>query len=370
MRIALQELLRQPGRFVPVGVALTLLVVLLVVLGGFLDGLELNQTGAYRAHDNRLLVFADDADLQLQRSRITGDTAQDVEAVAGVGTVGWLSQAASTASPASTAAEPGEDAQIQDVIVFGYDQSTDTIPAPPGDRGAVVDAVLADLIGIQSGDTVVLGPSAEEVTVSQIVGDLTQGAPTVWLSTADWRAVIGASDPTALPREQTTQALVVTPADGNTSGLAERIDTQVEGVSAATPEQVIGALDVVQSQSSTFRGIIGVTFAVTLLVVALFFALITLERVGLYSVLKAIGARTSDLLLGISIQAVVISVVALLVGIAASLAFVAVLPADLPVRLLPSRLGLIAVGTVVTALIGSLFTLRRILSIDPAEAIG
>ncbi len=58
MRIALKELLRQPGRFVPVGVALTLLVMLLVVLGGFLDGLELSQTGAYRAHDNRLLVFA------------------------------------------------------------------------------------------------------------------------------------------------------------------------------------------------------------------------------------------------------------------------------------------------------------------------
>lgn len=43
MRIALKELLRQPGRFVPVGVALTLLVMLLVVLGGFLDGLELSQ---------------------------------------------------------------------------------------------------------------------------------------------------------------------------------------------------------------------------------------------------------------------------------------------------------------------------------------
>jgi putative ABC transport system permease protein len=106
------------------------------------------------------------------------------------------------------------------------------------------------------------------------------------------------------------------------------------------------------------------------LVVALFFVLITLERVGLYAVLKALGARTSDLLVGISLQAVVISVVAVAVGIAASLGFVAVLPADLPVPLIPSRLGLIAVGTVATALIGSLFTLRRILSIDPAEAIG
>ncbi len=39
---------------------------------------------------------------------------------------------------------------------------------------------------------------------------------------------------------------------------------------------------------------------VTLLVVALFFALITLERIGLYAVLKALGAGTKDLMAGIS----------------------------------------------------------------------
>ena len=44
---------------------------------------------------------------------------------------------------------------------------------------------------------------------------------------------------------------------------------------------MILALPVVQQQSSTFEGIIGVTFVVTLMVVALFFTLITLERVGL-----------------------------------------------------------------------------------------
>jgi ABC-type antimicrobial peptide transport system permease subunit len=37
--IFFKELVRRPGRFVPVGGALTMLVVLLVVLGGFLDGL-------------------------------------------------------------------------------------------------------------------------------------------------------------------------------------------------------------------------------------------------------------------------------------------------------------------------------------------
>ena len=57
MTIALRELLRRPGRFAPVVAALSLLVLLLVVLGGFLDGLSLNQTGALRAQGQAAFVL-------------------------------------------------------------------------------------------------------------------------------------------------------------------------------------------------------------------------------------------------------------------------------------------------------------------------
>lgn len=69
MGIAIKELFRRPSRFVSVGGALTMLVVLLVVLGGFLDGLELNSTGPCRAHEGRLLVFSDGSELLIQRSK-------------------------------------------------------------------------------------------------------------------------------------------------------------------------------------------------------------------------------------------------------------------------------------------------------------
>jgi len=113
-----------------------------------------------------------------------------------------------------------------------------------------------------------------------------------------------------------------------------------------------------------------VTFVVTLLVVALFFTLITLERVGLYAVLKALGARTGNLMAGISTQAVGVSLVALALGFALSVVFVGLLPAELPVRLEAARMLQTAAGVLASALLGSLFTLRRILRIDPAEAIG
>lgn len=362
MRIALRELTRQPRRFVSVGVALTLLVVLLVVLGGFLDGLELNQTGPYRAHDDRLLVFSDDSERLIQRSAVDAARAAGLADTDGVAAVGALGLVGSTAT-----AGGGE---IVDIVLFGYDLATGVIPSPPADGGAIVDRALADRHDVAVGDRLLLGPTSEPVVVAGIVGDLSQGSPTVWVSTRRWREILRSGNPAALPPEGVSQALVIEPSAGVRIGeLAQRLGRS-EGIDVVTSAEAIDALPVVQQQSSTFEGIIGVTFVVTLLVVALFFALITLERVDLYAVLKALGASSSGLMVGISAQAVVVSLVALVLGGGLSVVFVTVLPAELPVRLVPVRLVQIAVGVVVTALVGSLFTLRRVLRIDPAEAIG
>ncbi|MGI8573948.1 MAG: hypothetical protein ACR2MA_01110 [Egibacteraceae bacterium] len=132
MRIALRELLRRPGRFLTVGVALTLLVVLLIVLGGFLDGLELSQTGSYRAQGDRLWVFDADAERQLGRSKIGVDVRRQVEAVDGVAGVGSIHATPTTASLAGTQ-------ELTDVVVLGYELGTEVLPAPPSAGSAVVD---------------------------------------------------------------------------------------------------------------------------------------------------------------------------------------------------------------------------------------
>ncbi len=362
MSIAMKELIRRPGRFVSVGGALTMLVVLLVVLGGFLDGLELNSTGPYRAHEGRLLVFSDGSELLIQRSKVDAGQAEQLTSSDGVAAVGALNQIESTAG-----AGQGE---IVDIVLFGYDLPTDAIPSPPVDGGVIVDEALADRNDVAVGDTLLIGAESEPVAVAGIVGDLSQGSPTVWLSTQRWREIVQSGNPAALPPEGTDQALVVEPSAGTEiSDLAASLGG-LDGIAVVTPDEAIKALPVVQQQSSTFEGIIGVTFVVTLLVVALFFTLITLERVHLYAVLKALGARTGNLMAGISAQAVGVSLVALILGLGLSLAFVGLLPADLPVRLVPARLLQTAVGVVMSALLGSLFTLRRVLHVDPAEAIG
>lgn len=364
MRTALRELLRRPGRFLPVGVALTLLVVLLVVLGGFLDGLELSQTGSYRAQGQRLWVLDEGAERQLGRSRLGPGVRDVVAGVDGVAGVGSLSSTVTTASRAGTG-------ELADVVVLGYELGTSVLPAAPADGAAVVDARYDDVASVAAGDTLQIGPEAVPVEVVELVGDVSEGAPTVWLNPADYRRIAVSANPAGALPAGATQALLVEVADGvDPTRVAEQIDEATGTTDTATTDEVVGALEVVTQQSATFAGIIAVTYVVSLLVVVLFFVLLTLERTRLYAVLKALGGQSRDLLAGLAVQALGIALGAVVAGGLLAVLVVALVPADLPLQIEPVRLGQIAGGTLVTALLGSLLTLRRILRIDPAQAIG
>ena len=127
----------------------------------------------------------------------------------------------------------------------------------------------------------------------------------------------------------------------------------------------------VRQQRSVFNQIIGVTLAIAIVVVALFFALLTVERVGLYGVLKAIGARSRTLFAGVVVQAVVVALIAAAIGSAFAVVLDRTLPpGTIPYQLLTSRLVISAAALVLAAIVGSAFSLRRVLRVDPASAIG
>ena len=74
MTFALRELRRNTRRFVPTTAALALLVLLLLMLGGLLDGLYLGSTGALRAQDAELVVSSTTSRDSVIRSRIDAAT--------------------------------------------------------------------------------------------------------------------------------------------------------------------------------------------------------------------------------------------------------------------------------------------------------
>jgi putative ABC transport system permease protein len=364
VRIALRELRRRPGRFLIATGMLTLLVFLLLFLGGLLDGLYNGSTGALRAQQGPLLVFSEESRDSLIRSRIPAEVRATVAATPGVAGTRGLGAALVGAKV------PGAS-ELADVAVLGYQGGVSGVPATPPAGQAWADRRL-EAEGVETGMTLGVGRTRIPVRVRGFVSDtsyLLQGG--LWVAPPTWRAVLAASRPDAALAPGTFQALSVAVQPGtDPSRVATAVDRATNGEThTLTKEAAISALPGVESQRTTFRGIIAVTLVVAAVVVALFFALVTLERAALYGVLKAVGASSSQLAGGLFTQSALTAVAAFVVGGLLTLGLAAVVPAGIPLQLLPARAAVTLVGVLAAALVGSAISLRRIVRADPASAI-
>lgn len=368
MKLALRELRRRPGRFVTATIILTLVAVLVMFLGGLLDGLINNSTNAVRAQDGDLIVYSATADSSFLRSRIDAETRAAIDATPGVDTTGGIGLVQLGARI------PGNGPRdLAGTALFGYELAPDGVPDPPGAGEVYADDVLrAD--GVEVGMQILLGPARSPVTVIGFVSNTTySGQGSLWADAGTWRGVLSANRPDEQLGAGVFQAVVVrTTDDANVADVATAIDAATGGATETlTITQAVNAIPGVEQQRSTFNQIIGVTVAIAVVVVALFFALLTIERVGLYGVLKAIGARSRTLFAGLVIQAVVVTVVAVVIAAGLALLLDAFIPpGSIPLDISARRIVTSAILLLLAAIVGCAFSLRRVLRVDPAAAIG
>lgn len=369
MKLALREMRRRPGRFGVATAVLAVLAVLLMFLGGLLDGLLATSTGAYRAQRADAIVYSSNARDSLVRSRIDPATRIAVEQVEGVDAVGGLGSI-------QLGARPEDEPDTRDLIsiaLLGYELAPRGLPEEPPAPGTVVADSTVKASGVEDGDVLLLGPQRTPVEVVGFVDDTDYaGQISLWGSLSTWQEVTAANRPDKTFADESVQALVVRTSGAAPADVADAIDETTSGTtSTLTIADAIEALPGVSQQRSTFNQIIGVTAAIAVIVVALFFALITVERTAIYGILKAIGASSTTLFTGVAAQAVVIASVASLIGVASSLALdAAIPPGSIPFQVTSSRLVTSMVLMLFAAVIGSAFSLRRVLRIDPAAAIG
>jgi hemin transport system permease protein len=369
MRLALRELHRRPGRFLVATTILALLALLLMVLGGLLDGLIAGSTGAYRAQRAQLIVYSADAKESLVRSRVPPALRARVERVAGAGDTAGLG------SVQLGARVPGHGPRdLVPVVLFGYELPPKGLDGPPPPDGEVYADSSLQAEGVREGQTILLGPARSPVKILGFLDESKfEGQGTLWGSLSTWRAVQAANRPSERAGRGVEQALIVrVPRGASATGRAAAIDRATAGATKTlTIDQAVQALPGVSQQQTTFNQIIGLTAGIAVVVVALFFALITVERIGLYGVLKAVGASSATLFAGVLAQALAVALIASAIGAAASLAIAAALPAgSIPFQASAGRLLTSAAYLVLAALIGCAFSLRRVLRVDPAAAIG
>lgn len=366
MKIATKEMLRRPGRFITAAILLGLVGLLVMFLGGLLDGLIRASTAAITAQQGEVIVFSTDAESSFIRSRVPPTVRGQVEAAPGVTEVGGIGVAQLGARVASRGPR-----DLIDVAVFGYQTPPRGIPtAPPAGKAWADESLRAR--GVAEGSRIEVGPARTPVEVAGFVNDIPySGASSLWASPETWRGVLDANRPGARVGEDVFQALVVS-GTGEPASLAAAIDLATGGTTRTlTIAQAANAVPGIEQQRSVFNQIIGVTIMIAIVVIALFFALLTVERQALYGVLKALGGSTRSLFGGLVTQAVLVALVATAVSGAIALGIAAAIPpGSIPLALTPGRVAASGALLLIAAVLGCAFSLRRVLRVDPATAIG
>lgn len=362
MKLALLELRRRPGRFATATVILTLIALLLMFLGGLLDGLTASSTGAIRAQDVNAIVYSDTAQGSFLRSRIDPELRGEIEAIPGVSEVGGIGVVQLGARI------PGNGPRdLAGVALFGYEIAPRGVPEAPAFGQAYADETLR-VDGGEDAMVIELGPARTPIEIIGFVSDTNfSGQSSLWASPDTWRDVLAANRPDAQVAPDVFQALVVR-GDGD---LPAAIDAETGTTETFTVDDAIGAIPGVEQQTTTFNQIIGVTVAIALVVIGLFFALLTVERTSLYGVLKALGARSSTIFAGLVAQAVVVTLIATAIaGTLVVLLDALIPPGAIPLQITPARILTSVALLLVAAIAGCSFSLRRVLRVDPASAIG
>ena len=371
MKLALAEIRRRRGRWGSIIGAVGFIVFLVLVLAALADGLFIGTAGALQTGASDALVYSIDGRRSLVRSELPLSDLAKVAAVDGVADVGALGVLLATAAT-------GGDAY--DIAVMGHipghaGEPTRLVegrrPAPDEQFVAVADISLQDE-DISLGDLVTLTDSSQPV---EIVGFVENAqyllAATIWVPLATWEALRFEVRPETIGRGPVVQAIpILLEPDETVEAVGAAIDEALGATETVSKDGAILALPGVDQQESTFTAIIVVSFVVVGIVIALFFALITLEKRGQFAILKAIGSPNRFLLQGVLVQAIIATVAGYVLGWGLSRLLALALPSSVPVEFLTGTALSLFLATILMGAIGAMFSFRRIIRIDPASALG
>ena len=205
---------------------------------------------------------------------------------------------------------------LVDVALFGYELPPRGVPAPPAAGEAYADSILRDE-GVQQGDTLQLGPARHARAGRRLRRrrELLRRRHRCGRRPRPGATCRTPTGPASSVGPGVFQALVVRTDRRPVVGRAPRSTARPAARPRPSPRtEAADSIGGVRQQRSVFNQIIGVTLVIAIVVVALFFALLTVERIGLYGMLKAIGARSRTLFGGVVLQAVVVALIAAAIG--------------------------------------------------------
>lgn len=364
MLIGLLEIWRRRGQFILIALIVALISYLALMVNGLGVGLNQLAGSALKSWDADAIAYSSQSGLSVIRSELGQDTLDRIAANERVEASAPLGYVAANYRDS--------DGKISSAAFIGYDPGT--MGEPPVKKGETLspgdhDGLLADKsflkeAGLDVGDTVTvsLRLSTREF---RILGEIDEGAfffqPAVYVLRSTWQELKYGT------AEDVPVASVALLKGRGLPGL------QNDGYEVVSKDVAFANIEGVAGQQSTVSALRWFSYLIGALVIGVFFYVLTLQKIPQIGVLKAIGASDAFVFKELLLQVISVSVAGLLVSVPLAWATakgLEQLPDAVPIAFTTGTYVVTCLALLVTAVIGSLFSVRQVLKIDPIIALG
>lgn len=387
MFLARKELWFSKKRFLLIGFIIVLISWLVFMLSGLGNGLSDLGTATIRYSELELAIFEEEAEFSLSKSTLTESLVEEIAQLEGVEEAAGIATAAGAlvlGTKGETSASETDSTDIEasgkktTVFFVGIEPGSFLEPATVSGQAlasgsasnsatrVLVDTSLQDE-GFALGDEVTLSGVGTEFEIGGFVAnEKLNHLPVVYVpleTLREFKYLVPGSD---MGIDKPVNAIFL---KGNKLD-REAISQALDGVEVADKKDTLNGVPGYQAENSTISMMLGLLVFISAFVIAVFFYVLTTQKVQQFGVMKAIGASNGFVIKTVVSQVFLLSAVSILIGIGLTYLTTLILPAGMPFNLLPELVVTYGLILLVTSMIGSLFSIRSIIKIDPITALG
>ncbi|WP_373804968.1 ABC transporter permease [Jeotgalibaca porci] len=372
MFLARKELWFSKKRFFLIGFIIVLITWLVFVLSGLGNGLSDLGTAVIRYSDLDVAIFEKDSELTLGKSTLPESVVAEALEVEGVEEAASIATAAGAIYRGVNVDE--ETGKKTAVLFVGIESgsfmepktiSGENLDEAEPNRVLVDESLMRE--GFKLNDKITLNGVGTEYTIGGFVSNKTLNHMPAIFVTMDtlrgFKYMVPGSD---MGIEKPISAVFL---KGNNID-TEELTAAIDGIETGSIKETLNGIPGYSAESGTINLMLWLLIFISAFVIAVFFYVLTTQKVNQFGVMKAIGASNGFIIKSVVSEVFLLSGISILIGVGLTYLMTLVLPEDMPFTLLPNMVMLYGVILLATSLIGSLFSIRSIIKIDPITALG
>lgn len=141
------------------------------------------------------------------------------------------------------------------------------------------------------------------------------------------------------------------------------------GLEALSKKEFINAIPGYQAQLLTFGLMIVSMVLIAAVIIGIFMYILTMQKKSMFAILKIQGISNKFISQSVIVQTLLISLLGLVVGLGLTVLTFNLLPVSVPVKISWPIYGVISLLSLAFSLLGTIFSAKSILKIDPLDAL-